>query len=75
MTPHDNPLLEFAGLPRFDRIAPEHVTPAIDHLIATTAQPGARRHLEPSRPTGTSVPRRSPTRSTGSTARGRQCGT
>ncbi|MBS1169662.1 MAG: family metallopeptidase [Burkholderiaceae bacterium] len=28
-----NPLLEFPGLPRFDEIAPEHVTPAIDSLL------------------------------------------
>ncbi len=29
-----NPLLDFSGLPRFDAIAPEHVTPAIDPLVA-----------------------------------------
>ena len=29
-----NPLLDFSGLPRFDAIAPEHVTPAIEQLIA-----------------------------------------
>jgi oligopeptidase A len=29
-----NPLLDFSGLPRFDRIAPEHVAPAVDALIA-----------------------------------------
>ena len=29
-----NPLLEFAGLPRFDEIKPEHVAPAIDELLA-----------------------------------------
>ncbi|WP_323140348.1 M3 family metallopeptidase [Massilia phyllosphaerae] len=29
-----NPLLDFSGLPRFDKIRPEHVTPAIDQLIA-----------------------------------------
>jgi oligopeptidase A len=29
-----NPLLDFAGLPRFDAIAPEHVAPAIRELIA-----------------------------------------
>jgi len=28
-----NPLLDFSGLPRFDVIAPEHVTPAIDSLL------------------------------------------
>ncbi|AVR98280.1 M3 family metallopeptidase [Pseudoduganella armeniaca] len=30
----DNPLLDFSGLPRFDAIRPEHVTPAIDELLA-----------------------------------------
>ncbi len=29
-----NPLLDFSGLPRFDVIRPEHVTPAIDALLA-----------------------------------------
>ncbi|OGA91288.1 MAG: oligopeptidase A [Betaproteobacteria bacterium RIFCSPLOWO2_12_FULL_66_14] len=29
-----NPLLEFSGLPCFDRIKPEHVGPAIDELLA-----------------------------------------
>ena len=29
-----NPLLDFSGLPRFDAILAEHVTPAIDHLLA-----------------------------------------
>ena len=29
-----NPLLDFSGLPRFDAIKPEHVTPAIDDLLA-----------------------------------------
>jgi oligopeptidase A len=29
----DNPLLDFAGLTCFDRIEPEHVTPAIDALL------------------------------------------
>jgi len=29
-----NPLLDFSGLPRFDLIRAEHVTPAIDQLIA-----------------------------------------
>ena len=32
-----NPLLDFSGLPRFDAILPEHVTPAIDHLIAAAS--------------------------------------
>ena len=30
----DNPLLDFSGLPRFDAIKPEHVTPAVEHLLA-----------------------------------------
>ncbi|WP_332853169.1 M3 family metallopeptidase [Duganella sp. S19_KUP01_CR8] len=30
----DNPLLDFSGLPRFDAIKPEHVTPAIASLLA-----------------------------------------
>jgi oligopeptidase A len=29
-----NPLLDFSGLPHFDQIAPEHVGPAVDALIA-----------------------------------------
>jgi oligopeptidase A len=34
MSASDNPLIEFGGLTRFDRIAPAHVTPAVDALIA-----------------------------------------
>jgi oligopeptidase A len=29
-----NPLLDFSGLPRFSEIKPEHVAPAIEHLLA-----------------------------------------
>lgn len=29
-----NPLLDFSGLPRFSEIHPEHVTPAVDELLA-----------------------------------------
>ena len=29
-----NPLLDFSGLPRFSDFRPEHVTPAIDQLLA-----------------------------------------
>ena len=36
-----NPLLDFSGLPRFDAIRPEHVTPAVDALLAD-----ARRAIE-----------------------------
>jgi oligopeptidase A len=31
MTP--NPLLDFSGLPRFDELKPEHVTPALEQLL------------------------------------------
>ncbi|MFO1315149.1 MAG: M3 family metallopeptidase [Burkholderiales bacterium] len=34
MNETDNPLLDFSGLPRFDAIRPEHVTPAVDALLA-----------------------------------------
>ena len=30
----ENPLLDFTDLPRFDLIAPEHVAPAVDALLA-----------------------------------------
>jgi oligopeptidase A len=33
MNSNDNPLLDFSGLPRFDVIGPDHVTPAIDTLL------------------------------------------
>jgi len=29
-----NPLLDFSGLPRYKSVKPEHVAPAIDHLLA-----------------------------------------
>ena len=32
-SPAANPLLDFSGLPRFAEIRPEHVTPAVDHLL------------------------------------------
>jgi len=34
MNATDNPLLDFSGLPRFDAIRTEHVTPAVDRLLA-----------------------------------------
>ena len=34
MLPQDNPLLDFSGLPQFERIKPEHVTPALEQLLA-----------------------------------------
>ncbi|BCM23907.1 M3 family metallopeptidase [Methyloradius palustris] len=30
----DNPLLDFSGLPKFDRVKAEHVTPAVDYLLS-----------------------------------------
>src|SRR5487761_2216136 len=33
-TPAVNPLLDLTGLPRFDAIRPEHITPALDALLA-----------------------------------------
>ena len=29
----ENPLLDFSGLPRFDEIRPEHITPALTQLL------------------------------------------
>src|SRR5450830_1773826 len=34
ITPTSNPLLDFSGLARFDAIKPEHVTPAVETLLA-----------------------------------------
>ena len=31
---NSNPLLDFSGLPRFAELKPEHVAPAVDHLLA-----------------------------------------
>ena len=33
LTHQDNPLLDFSGLACFDKIKPEHVTPAIAELL------------------------------------------
>lgn len=33
-----NPLLEFSSLPQFDQVRAEHVTPAVDHLLAQGKQ-------------------------------------
>ena len=38
MTPSTNPLLTSSQLPAFDRIAPEHVEPALDALLADAEQ-------------------------------------
>ncbi|SFN58399.1 oligopeptidase A [Formivibrio citricus] len=38
MTEVTNPLLDFSGLPRYDEIRPEHITPALDTLLETSRQ-------------------------------------
>jgi len=48
-TPSDNPLLDFTGLPRFGEIRPEHVTPALDVLLAN-AKAAVERAAQPSTP-------------------------
>ncbi|MGQ0512632.1 MAG: M3 family metallopeptidase [Betaproteobacteria bacterium] len=42
MKPSGNPLLDFSGLPRFAEIRPEHVTPAVDALLARAREAVAR---------------------------------
>src|SRR4029450_12125663 len=37
-----NPLLDFGGLPRFDQIRPDDVTPAIDELLANARKAVSR---------------------------------
>src|SRR5258708_3304871 len=46
---HDNPLLDFSDLPRFGEIRPEHVTPALDILLADAAA-AVQRAAEPITP-------------------------
>lgn len=46
-----NPLLDFSGLPRFDAIKPEHVTPAVETLIAENRETMARLGADPAAPT------------------------
>jgi oligopeptidase A len=45
-----NPLLDFAGLPRFAEIRPEHVTPAVEQLLAENRALVARLLSEVSTP-------------------------
>jgi len=45
-----NPLLDFSGLPRFGDIRPEHVTPAIDQLLAEARTLVASKAAEPGVP-------------------------
>jgi oligopeptidase A len=46
-----NPLLDFAGLPRFAEIKPEHVAPAIDQLLTENRALIARLLLDTATPT------------------------
>jgi oligopeptidase A len=51
MTSPANPLLDFSGLPRFAELRPEHVTPAVDHLLQENrevVERVAREEAEPS---------------------------
>ncbi|HEY1610688.1 MAG TPA: M3 family metallopeptidase [Paraburkholderia sp.] len=48
-TSSENPLLDFTGLPRFGEIRPEHVTPALDVLLAD-AKAAVDRAAQPSTP-------------------------
>ena len=47
-----NPLLDFTGLPRFDQIQPDDVTPAIDELLADARAVVSRITEDDSRPRG-----------------------
>lgn len=38
MTEVTNPLLDFSGLPRYDEIRPEHITPALDALLEESSR-------------------------------------
>ena len=38
MLPQENPLLDFSGLPQFERIKPEHVAPTIASLLRNTVR-------------------------------------
>ncbi|APR94450.1 oligopeptidase A [Pandoraea thiooxydans] len=51
MSAHDaaNPLLDFSDLPRFGSIRPEHITPAIDTLLAK-ARTAVERAADPATP-------------------------
>ena len=46
-----NPLLDFSGLPRFAEVRPEHVTPAVNHLLQHNRDVVARLLADTSQPT------------------------
>ncbi|MDP2804763.1 MAG: M3 family metallopeptidase [Gallionellaceae bacterium] len=49
-----NPLLDFSGLPRFAEIKPEHVTPAVDELLARNRELTRQLLADSSEPTWSS---------------------
>ena len=51
-----NPLLDFSGLPRFDAVRPEHVTPAIAELLAENRALLARLETAPATWTAFAAP-------------------
>jgi oligopeptidase A len=44
-----NPLLDFSGLPRFNEILPEHITPAVDELLVAARAAVAKAVQAPAR--------------------------
>ncbi len=50
MTSIANPLLDFSGLPRFAEVRPEHVTPAIEQLLAENRALVANLAADPATP-------------------------
>ncbi|MCW5601334.1 M3 family metallopeptidase [Nitrosomonas sp.] len=46
-----NPLLDFSGLPRFDDIQPEHISPAVDELLHNCREVVAQARLASTPPT------------------------
>jgi oligopeptidase A len=47
----NNPLLDFSGLPRFTEVRPDHVTPAVDHLLQHDREVVARLLADTAAPT------------------------
>ena len=56
--PAANPLLAFPGLPRFDRVTPADVAPAVDTLLDGARATIVRSSATPRRRPGTASPRR-----------------
>ena len=47
----NNPLLDFSGLPRFTEVRPDHVTPAVEHLLQHDREVVARLLADTAAPT------------------------